>query len=867
MNDKPTARYNPQATEVKWQKIWQERQCFKAAEDPSRPKYFVMEMFPYPSGRIHIGHVRNYTLGDVVARYKKACGFNVLHPMGWDAFGLPAENAARDNKTHPATWTYSNIKTMRSELQRMGLSIDWDREVTTCHPSYYKHQQKLFLDFMKAGLVYRKESWVNWDPVDHTVLANEQVVDGRGWRSGALVEKRQLSQWFLKITAYADDLLKGLATLDRWPEKVRLMQENWIGFSQGARVRFGIAPQSGHAQDDIKDIEVFTTRPDTLFGASFIAISPHHPLAARLAEKDEKLAAFIADCNRVGTSEAALETAEKKGYDTGLAVAHVFDDTWHLPIYVANFVLMDYGTGAIFGCPAHDQRDLDFARKYNLPVKPVVLPPDGDAASFAVGTEAYTGPGTIYGSQFLDGLTVDDAKKRAIAEIERRGAGQGVTQYRLRDWGVSRQRYWGCPIPIIHCDTCGVVPVPEKDLPVELPEDVVFDKPGNPLDHHPTWKHVACPQCGKAARRETDTCDTFVDSSWYFARYCSATDTTQPVARAAADYWLPVDQYVGGVEHAILHLLYARFFARAMKATGHIGVDEPFIGLFTQGMVTHEAYKNTAGEWLYPEDVTKNADGTAIESRTGGPVVVTRSEKMSKSKKNVVDPGRIMDAYGADTARFFMLSDSPPERDLEWTDAGAEGAWRFLGRLWRLVDAVADRLPATGTSLPAALNTTADKARRATHRAINDVTHALERFHFNGAVARIRELANLLETLNVADAGEAFALREGLDSLVQLTGPMIPHLSEELWQCLGHKTLLTDSPWPKADPALAIDQQVTVAVQVNGKLRATISLPRDTEAATAEAIALADDNVQRAIAGQKPRKVIVVPNKIVNIVA
>ncbi|MBV8548229.1 MAG: leucine--tRNA ligase [Alphaproteobacteria bacterium] len=857
------ARYNPQVTESKWQAVWSDRESFKAAEDATRPKYFVMEMFPYPSGRVHMGHVRNYTLGDVVARYKRACGFNVLHPMGWDAFGLPAENAARDNNTHPATWTYDNIKAMRTELQRMGLSIDWSREVTTCHPSYYKHQQKLFLDFMQAGLVYRKESWVNWDPVDHTVLANEQVVDGRGWRSGAVVEKRQLSQWFLKITSYAEDLLKGLGTLDRWPEKVRLMQENWIGCSQGARVRFKLA-DGGKITNE--DVEVFTTRPDTLFGASFVALSPQHPLAAKLAETDANLAAFIADCNRMGTSEAALETAEKKGYDTGLKVAHVFDANWHLPVYIANFVLMEYGTGAIFGCPAHDERDFEFARKYNLPIKAVVLPPDADVASFAVNAEPYTGPGKIMASQFLDGLEVDEAKKRAIAEIEARGAGQGVTQYRLRDWGVSRQRYWGCPIPVVHCESCGAVPVPAKDLPVLLPDDVTFDKPGNPLEQHPTWKHVNCPTCNKPARRETDTCDTFVDSSWYFARYCSATDDTQPVNRLAADYWLPVDQYVGGVEHAILHLLYARFFARAMKATGHIGVNEPFAGLFTQGMVTHESYKNAKGEWIYPEDVAKNADGTATEVGSGAPVTITRSEKMSKSKKNVVDPGRIMNTYGADTARLFMLSDSPPERDLEWSDAGAEGAWRFLGRLWRLVDSTVGQLPTADMPLPT-LNATADKARRITHKTIADVTASLERFHFNGAVARIREFANALETLNTGDAGEAWALREGLDSLVQIIGPMVPHLAEELWQRLGHKTLLTDSAWPKADSALAVDNQVTIAVQVNGKLRATITLPRDAQATDAETAALADDNVQRAIAGQKPKKIIVVPNKIINIVA
>jgi leucyl-tRNA synthetase len=857
-----TTRYDVQTVEQKWQHYWTKNQSFKATKDSAKPKYYVMSMFPYPSGRIHMGHVRNYTLGDVVARYKRAQGFNVLHPMGWDAFGLPAENAARDRKVHPSTWTHDNIKTMRGELQRMGLSIDWSREVTTCDPDYYKHQQKLFQDFLKAGLVYRKESWVNWDPVDHTVLANEQVIDGKGWRSGAPVEKRQLSQWFFKITAFADDLLNGLGTLDRWPEKVRLMQENWIGKSSGARVRFALE-KSGATSEAV--IDVFTTRPDTLFGASFIAISANHPLATELAKKDSKLQAFITECNRTGTSEVAIETGEKLGYDTGLKVQHVFDEKWQLPVYVANFVLMDYGTGAIFGCPAHDQRDLDFARKYSLPVIPVVLPADADAATFAVGTEAYTDPGTIYHSQFLDGLSVDAAKQKAIAAIEKCKAGQGITQYRLRDWGVSRQRYWGCPIPIIHCSTCGIVPVPEKDLPVTLPEDVSFDKPGNPLEHHPSWKNVTCPTCGNAARRETDTCDTFVDSSWYYARYCSATNPDHPVVRDDADYWLPVDQYVGGVEHAILHLLYARFFARAMKTTGYIGVSEPFSGLFTQGMICHESYKDDQGKWLYPEEININPNGTATHKETGKPVTVGRVEVMSKSKKNVVDPGKIIDRYGADTARLFMLSDSPPERDLEWTDAGIDGAWRFINRLWRMVNT--EGMPKVGTPLtPPAAGTSSDRIWRAIHRTIADVSQSLDRFHFNGAVAKIRELTNLLETLSTTN-DEAHALRFGLEIVAQLLAPMLPHIAEEMWLTLGHTTPLIDTAWPKANPTYLIESTVTIAVQVNGKLRATITLPRDAAAPVAEAAALADPNVQRAMNGNAAKKVIVIPNKIINVVA
>ncbi|MDR3424089.1 MAG: leucine--tRNA ligase [Alphaproteobacteria bacterium] len=846
-----TTRYNPQVAEAKWQKIWDEKQSFRAVEDSSKPKYFVMSMFPYPSGRIHVGHVRNYTLSDVVARYKKAQGFNVLHPMGWDAFGLPAENAARDRGVHPSKWTHENIATMRRELRSMGLAIDWDREVTTCDADYYRHQQKLFLDFLKAGLAYRRESWVNWDPIDNTVLANEQVIDGKGWRSGAVVEKRKLSQWFLKITAFAEELLASLGTLDRWPEKVRLMQENWIGKSQGAKIKF-----SGQGIE----IEVFTTRPDTLFGASFVAISPNHPLAAERAKGDPKLAAFIAECNRIGTSEAAIETAEKMGYDTGLKVTHVFDADWSLPVYVANFVLMEYGTGAIFGCPAHDQRDLDFARKYGLAVTPVVLPHGADPATFVVGNEAFVEDGAIFNSKFLDGLDVETAKKAAIAEIEKRKAGTGTTQYRLRDWGISRQRYWGCPIPVIHCDACGTVPVPEKDLPVVLPEDVTFDQPGNPLDRHPTWKHVACPRCGKAARRETDTCDTFVDSSWYFARYCSAKDATQPVDRKAADYWLPVDQYVGGIEHAILHLLYSRFFTRGLKQTGHLGIDEPFTGLFTQGMVCHESYKSASGEWLYPENVKKNPDGSAVKIDDNSPVTVFRGDKMSKSKCNVVDPDKIISGYGADTARLFMLSDSPPERDLEWTEAGIEGSWRYINRLWRMAEDVAEAVPSGKADAKA------EETRRVIHRTIANVSDAYERFHFNVAVAKIRELSNALEELDGKNAQQSGVLREGVEALTQLLAPMLPHVAEEMWEKLGHKTLLVEAAWPKADPALLIDNTVTIAVQVGGKLRATLTLARDLPAKEIEAAALADENVQRALAGKAPKKVIVVPNRIVNVV-
>ena len=860
------SRYNFKDSEAKWQAAWERAACARVREDPDRPKYYVLEMYPYPSGRIHMGHVRNYTIGDVIARYKRARGFNVLHPMGWDAFGLPAENAAIEKGVHPAAWTYDNIAVMRDQLKSMGLSIDWEREVATCHPEYYRHQQKMFLDFLDAGLVYRKESWVNWDPVDHTVLANEQVIDGCGWRSGAPVERRKLAQWFFKITRFSDELLAALDELDRWPDKVRTMQRKWIGRSQGARLFFRLqgapAGWSGEAEDRL---QVFTTRPDTLFGASFCALSPHHPLTAALAAKDPELAAFVADCDRIGTSEEAIETAEKRGYRTEILAEHPFRPGETLPVYVANFVLMDYGTGAIFGCPGHDQRDLDFARKYELDVVPVVLPPEVEAAGFAIAEEAYTDwDGSMVNSGFLDGLKVDAAIPAAIAKLEEAGDGRGEVQYRLRDWGVSRQRYWGCPIPVVHCRDCGIVKVPEADLPVRLPEDVSFDQPGNPLAHHPTWKALACPSCGKPAERDSDTMDTFVDSSWYFARFCSPRAETA-MDRAAVDYWLPVDQYIGGIEHAVLHLLYARFFTRALQACGYLSVEEPFAGLFTQGMICHESYKNQDGQWLSPEQVKMGDDGKVV-ALDGGPVTVGRVEKMSKAKKNTVDPEAIIDAHGADAARWFMLSDSPPERDMEWTDAGIDGASRFCQRAWRLVSEIAGQGIAAGAPLPSAFGAEAMALRRHTHKGIEAVTADIERFHFNGAVARLYELINALAGFEAKDEGGRWAAREAAEVVTRLVGPMTPHLAEELWRMLGHENLLADTPWPEADPALTIDEEVTVAVQVNGKLRATIALPRDAEKQQAEDAALAEPAVQRALEARSPRKVIVVPNRVVNVV-
>jgi len=852
------SRYNFRESEAKWQRIWREQQLFEVAVQPERPKYYVLEMFPYPSGKLHVGHVRNYTMGDLIARYRRAQGFNVLHPMGWDAFGLPAENAAIAEKIHPAAWTNENIATMRAGLRRMGFAYDWSREVATCHPEYYRHEQKMFLDFLAAGLAYRKESWVNWDPVEKTVLANEQVEDGRGWRSHAIVEKRLLAQWFLRITAFTEELLDALAGLDRWPERVRLMQENWIGRSEGARVFFGVFGQD-------ERIEVFTTRQDTLFGASFVALSPNHPLALRLAEKDPDLGAFIAECNRLGTSEAVIEAAEKRGYRTGLEAVHPFDENRRVPVYVANFVLMEYGTGAIFGCPAHDQRDLEFARKYGLPVIPVVLPPGADTATFTVGDTAFIDDGVLINSAFLDGLSVAEGKRAAGERLEELGHGERTTVYRLRDWGVSRQRYWGCPIPVIHCGDCGIVPVPEHDLPVELPQDVSFEVPGNPLDHHPTWKFVDCPRCGGPAQRETDTFDTFFESSWYFLRFCSA---RAPVAfeREAVDYWMPVDQYIGGVEHAVLHLLYSRFFTRALKQCGYLELDEPFAGLFTQGMVCHETYQSADGDWLFPEEVD-TADGGRLVDAAGRPVTAGRHEKMSKSRKNVVGLDAIVDTYGADTARLYLLSDSPPERDLEWTETGIEGTWRYVNRLWRMVSEPPVSPAAPGSPMPPTLSPTLTTIRRATHKTIAAVTDDLDKFRFNRAVARIRELTNTLEELPASESGAPEVLGEGLETLARLLGPMMPHLAEEMWQTLGGEGLLAEQPWPVADPQLTRDEQVTIAVQVNGKLRGTLEIPRDVDRLAVEKAALALPQVLRWLEDRPPRKVIVVPNRIVNIVA
>ena len=866
-------RYNPREMEPHWQTVWDERQSFAVSNDDPRPRYYVLEMFPYPSGRIHMGHVRNYAMGDVVARYQRARGKNVLHPMGWDAFGLPAENAAIERKQDPGIWTHQNIAAMKAQLKSMGLSIDWTREIATCDPEYYQHQQSMFLDMLEAGLVTRKQSKVNWDPVDMTVLANEQVIDGRGWRSGAVVEQRELTQWFFKISDYAEDLLTALDGLTEWPDKVRTMQRNWIGKSEGLRLLFAIEPNVATAETAV---EVFTTRPDTVFGASFIALSPDHKLTAELAAKDPALAEFVAECHRHGTATEAIEKAEKRGHFTGIHVKHPVREGVTLPLYVANFVLMDYGTGAIFGCPAHDQRDLDFARKYDLPVIPVVLPTGADPQSFAVGDEAYGEAGTLFNSGFLDGLSIEDAKKKIAAHFAARtvdGRPQGVVEvnYRLRDWGISRQRFWGCPIPVIHCQSCGTVPVPKADLPVRLPTDASFDKPGNALDHHPTWKHVDCPQCGGKAQRETDTMDTFVDSSWYFARF-TAPDADTPTIPDQADAWLPVDQYIGGVEHAILHLLYSRFFTRAMRATGHVGLDEPFKGLFTQGMVTHETYRNAAGDWVAPVDIVLESDGehrSARHGATGEPISIGAVEKMSKSKKNVVDPDEIVASYGADTARWFMLSDSPPERDVQWTEAGVEGAARFQQRVWRLVGETAAILATAATT--AEDDEEAVALRRLTHRAIVQVGTEIEGLRFNRAVAQIYELANgIAKAIGIAaaaPASRAAALREATTTLIQLIAPMMPHLAETCWRELGHEGLASDAPWPRHDERYLVEDSVTLPVQVNGKRRAEIAVAKGTPAAEVERLVLSLEAVQRILDGKAPKKIVVVPDRIVNVVA
>ena len=850
------SRYTAAEIESKWQAAWDQAGVFTAKRDASKPKYYVLEMFPYPSGRIHMGHVRNYTMGDVVARYKMSTGHNVLHPMGWDAFGMPAENAAMASGGHPKEWTYNNIAVMKGQLKPLGLSFDWSREFATCDPEYYGQQQSLFLDFLDAGLVYRKNAVVNWDPVDMTVLANEQVENGRGWRSGALVERKELTQWFFKISEHADDLLEAIEGLDNWPAKVKLMQSNWIGKSRGLEFSFDVID----APEGFDKVTVYTTRPDTLMGASFVGISADHPLARHLEKQNPDIAAFNAECRQMSTSEADMEKAEKKGFDTGLRVKHPLDANWELPVWIANFILMDYGTGAVFACPAHDQRDLDFARKYDLPVKDTFFSLDDDTP---VKDIAFVPPKTekvrwVDHFAGLDVATGEEAINATVDFAESKGWGTGVTKYRLRDWGLSRQRYWGCPIPVVHCTDCGVVPEKKENLPIRLPDDVTFDVPGNPLDRHPTWRDCSCPSCGKPAKRETDTMDTFVDSSWYYARFTSPHAET-PTNMDDVKYWMNVDQYIGGIEHAILHLLYSRFFARAMQITGHLpeSAVEPFNALFTQGMVTHAIYKrdNQDGRpsYFYPEEVELR-DDKAFLIADGSPVDIVPSAKMSKSKNNVVDPVAIIDSFGADTARWFVLSDSPPERDVEWTASGAEASGKHLGRVYRIAAEL------VGTNDPA--NDHDNPLLKEMHKTIHDVTQGLESFGFNASIAKLYAFTN---TLAKSKAGSD-AKRQAARTLAQLMSPMTPHLAEEMWSLLGGDGLVINAPWPQPDPAMLIDDEVTLPIQVNGKRRAEISVPTDMPKEEVEKLALAQETVIRAMDGAPPKKVIVVPGRIVNVV-
>jgi leucyl-tRNA synthetase len=869
-------RYNARESEPRWQRQWDEKAIFSSKNDDSRPKYYVLEMFPYPSGRIHIGHVRNYTLGDVLARYMRAKGFNVLHPMGWDAFGLPAENAAIERKVAPKAWTYDNIAAMKKQLRSIGLSLDWTREFATCDPSYYKHQQKLFLDFLRAGLAEREQRKVNWDPVDMTVLANEQVIEGRGWRSGAVVEQREMSQWVFKITKYAQELLDALDGLDRWPDKVRLMQRNWIGRSEGLLIRFALDPATAPNRET--ELKIFTTRPDTLFGAKFMAISADHPLAQAAAAKNPKLAEFIAEVKRIGTAQEIIDTAEKQGFDTGIRAIHPFDAGWKLPVYVANFVLMEYGTGAIFGCPAHDQRDLDFVNKYGLGNIPVVCPPDVDPKAFVITDTAYDGDGRMINSRFLDGMTIEQAKEEVAKRLETEmggnaPVGERQVNFRLRDWGISRQRYWGCPIPVIHCERCGVVPVPDRELPVTLPEDATFDKPGNALDHHPTWKRVTCPKCRGKATRETDTMDTFVDSSWYFARFTDPWNEKAPTTPDVANRMMPVNQYIGGVEHAILHLLYSRFFTRAMKATGHIGMDEPFAGMFTQGMVVHETYQKADGSYVTPVEVKIETGGNgrrAVLLATGEDIAIGSIEKMSKSKRNTVDPDDIIATYGADVARWFMLSDSPPDRDVIWSDERVQGASRFVQRLWRLVNESAEIAKSAPPARPASFSADALALRKAAHGALDRVSGGIERLHFNVCLAHIREFANALAEVLAREgtpAGDlAWSVREAALILVQLFAPMMPHLAEECWQVLGQGGLISEADWPQIERDLLVEDAVTLVVQVNGKKRGEITVAKAAENSQIEAAVLALDAVKSTLRDKPVRKIIIVPMRIVNVV-
>ncbi|WP_341760272.1 leucine--tRNA ligase [Candidatus Endowatersipora endosymbiont of Watersipora subatra] len=854
--------YNPKVVEIKWQNRWKEAKIFETQIIPESRKtpYYVLEMFPYPSGRIHIGHVRNYTMGDVMARYKRAKGFEVLHPMGWDAFGMPAENAAIKEKIHPKNWTYDNIARMRKQLKRIGLSLDWSREFATCDPDYYCHQQKLFLDFLAAELVYRKKARINWDPVDMTVLANEQVIEGKGWRSGAQVEQRELDQWFFKITDFKEELLKGLDDLDEWPEKVRTMQRNWIGKSFGMYFTFSVKD----APLGFETLPVYTTRPDTIFGLSFAAIACDHPLARQLEKSVNGISEFRKKCSNIVTSTEAVEIASPIGFDTGLKVRHPANSSWEIPLYITNFVLMDYGTGAIMGCPAHDQRDLEFAYKYGLKVIDVFVPVSGDKR---VSHVAYV-PEKSERVKYIcwigqSGMiqTCQDAINVTIAEFEKQGWGKSQTQYRLRDWGISRQRYWGCPIPIVYCDICGLVPEKDENLPILLPNNVTFDQPGNPLERHPTWRNVNCPSCGRSAQRETDTMDTFVDSSWYFSRFTNSNCST-PTNLNSVNAWLPVDQYIGGIEHAILHLLYSRFFTYAMKKTGHLSIEEPFKGLFTQGMVVHETYGNTEMGWFKSKEITIEETGhsrRAFRLDNGEEIPIGNLEKMSKSKCNTVDPDDIISIYGADTVRWFVLSDSPPDRDIIWTEAGIKGAHRFIQRFWRLV-------MQTTTYEDTYHNNAGDQELlKATNRVLANLDIMLPKLRYNSAIAQIYKLVNQIEKA-IESGVSSETLRESVSITIQMIAPMMPHIAEECWATLGFKKMVSETFWPTINQSFLFDTKITMPVQINGKKLGYVIIDKELDKIGIKDLVLKLDFVQSALLKKELKKMIIIPGKIVNVV-
>ncbi|ANY90131.1 MULTISPECIES: leucine--tRNA ligase [Pseudomonas] len=864
-------QYTPRDIEAAAQTFWDEQQSFAVTEQPGKDTYYCLSMFPYPSGKLHMGHVRNYTIGDVIARYQRMLGKNVLQPMGWDAFGMPAENAAMKNNVAPAKWTYENIDYMKTQLKSLGLAIDWSREVTTCKPDYYRWEQWLFTRLFEKGVIYRKNGTVNWDPADQTVLANEQVIDGRGWRSGALIEKREIPMYYFRITDYADELLESLDELPGWPEQVKTMQRNWIGKSRGMEVQFPYDQASiGHKGT----LKVFTTRPDTLMGATYVAVAAEHPLATQAAQGNPALQAFIDECKSGSVAEADMATQEKKGMPTSLFVEHPLTGE-KLPVWVANYVLMHYGDGAVMAVPAHDERDFEFAHKYNLPLKAVVRTSAGDD----VGSEwlpAYGEHGQLINSGEFDGLDFAGAFDAIEAALIRKELGKSRTQFRLRDWGISRQRYWGCPIPIIHCPSCGDVPVPEDQLPVTLPENVVPDGAGSPLARMPEFYECSCPKCGAAAKRETDTMDTFVESSWYFARYASPNYEGGMVDPKAANHWLPVDQYIGGIEHAILHLLYARFFHKLMRDEGLVTSNEPFKNLLTQGMVVAETYYRTASnggkEWFNPADVEVERDAKAkiIGARLktdGQPVEIGGTEKMSKSKNNGVDPQAMIDAYGADTCRLFMMFASPPDMSLEWSDSGVEGASRFLRRVWRLAQAhVSQGLP--GKLDVAALDDAQKTIRRAIHAAIKQASIDVGQFHkFNTAIAQVMTVMNVLEKAPQATEQDRALLQEGLEAVTLLLAPITPHISHELWKHLGHAQAVIDATWPSVDESALVQDSITLVVQVNGKLRGQVEMPASASREEIEAAARSNENVLRFIDGLTIRKVIVVPGKLVNIVA